>query len=296
MQSWKVVFFVLPMILLGCASNEATQEPAPIVEVVQPAPEDASAKNEVRLQLERSVDQWYLYNQQQQYTTADGVASAIKDFVNKNYETVVNDAQTASPRFRKVACAALGFSARAESVPVLESALSDNFEDVLLASLLGLWHLAKAGHEASVDAVLPLIAHRDAQVRGNAAMVLARLAKPGQSQLFLPLTSATEDTNDVVRVHAVAALGALGDSGAVPFLVKGLRDSKPLVRIRSAYALGRVKDSRAVGPLIDAIDDPDIDVSKAAHKALITITGREHERSKRAWANWAASQEAGSSK
>jgi HEAT repeat protein len=274
--------------LTGCASNDLNADTRPTPAPVNPAPpEDLRSKTEMRLQLERSVDQWYAHFQQQQYKTADGIATALEAFVSENFDDIVEDARSASPRFRKVACAALGFSGQEAAIPVLVGALRDPFEEVVLSSLLALWNLAKAGEQIPVDPVVPYLSHVAPDVRSNAAMVLARAAKPGDGQLFLPLTSSMEDVNDVVRVHAAAALGNLADAGAVPFLLKGLKDQKPLVRIRSAYALGRIKDPHAAPGLVDAIGDPELDVSKAAHKALQTITDRDDiERTQKAWQNY----------
>ena len=277
--------------LSACASSEEAPETKPTVEesAAPKSEADTRAKTEARLRIERSVDQWYTHFQKQEYATADGIAAALETHVDDHFFMVIDDLHNASPRFRKVAAAALGFSNRADAVPPLVEALHDPFEEVVLASLLSLWNLAKDGKPVPSAAVVPYLGHTAPDVRSNAALVLARCAKPGEGELFLPLTAAMEDSNDLVRVHAAAALGNLGDAGAVPFLVKGLADSKPLVRIRAAYALGRIKDAKAVPALIESIDDPDVDVSKASHKALQAITGREIERSKRAWLNYQAS-------
>lgn len=295
-MAMKYCAWFLALLSLGtfaCASKEEAPTSEPTTEVAAPQPEDNRAKTELRLQLERSVDQWFKYFQEQQFSTAEGIATAIEKHVNEHFDDVAADAKTASPRFRKVACAALGFSGKDQAVPILAEALRDNFEEVVVSALLGLWNLSKDGRAIPVEAVVPYLGHRDPDVRSNAAMVLSRAAKPGDGVLFLPLTSSMDDSVDTVRVHAAAALGALADPGAVPFLLKALRDPKPLVRIRSAYALGRIKDVRSVPGLIENLDDPDVDASKSIHKALVTITGREIERSKRAWQNYWDGHEAG---
>ena len=281
---------------LACAE---TAEPAP--EVERKSDEVAAAANveaareatERRLQLERSIDQWWLAYERQEFGKAEGLATHIETYVNAHYDVVAGDLTTASPRFRKVAAMALGFSGRKDAVPGLMGALTDPFSDVIMAALLSLSQLAKSGTDVPTEPIVPYLSHSDEDIRSNASLVLVHATRKGQSGLFLPLTSALEDASPNVRVHAAAALGALGDADAVPFLTKTLDDAKALVRIRAAYALGRIGDRRAVPRLIDKIDDPDSDVSKASHKALRDITGQEISRVKRDWETYWDSQKAG---
>lgn len=298
-----VLWAILGLVLCGgCSSNdfddyesttaEGEGEPAHqgVIEVederiVQPEPIDLShERTERRLQLERSLDQWWLAFQQQDYARSDGLAAAIEQFVNRNYAEVERDVASApSPRFRKVAAAALGFSGRAEAVEPLVAALKDPFSDVVLASLLSLRMLALAEIEVPADRVTPFLGSGDPDVRANASSVLAHAVKKGQGELFLPLTAALEDEEPSVRAHVAAALGALGDVDAVPFLVKTLKDRMVLVRVRAAFALARIGDVRALPALVKALDDPSVDVSKAAHKALTAISGRDFERRREPW-------------
>ena len=238
--------------------------------------DESRARTERRLQLERSMDQWWLAFQRQEYGKADGVAKALEDL------------RIASPRFRKVAAASLGFSGRQEAVQPLLEALRDPFADVLYGSLLSLWRLALLHRDIQIPAeeITPFLSHATPGIRSNAAMVMAHITKAGEGALFLPLTSAMEDAEPKVRVHAAAALGALQDEDAVPFLVKGLDDKMSLVRIRSALALGRIGSRRALRALVRHVEDPDVDVAKAAHKALIRITGQKIDRLKSAWENY----------
>lgn len=291
MRVWSVVAILALGFAASCATTETSEEgPSdPVVHEVgaqgglDAAAETSRAKTERRLQLERSVDQWWLARVRQEYGKSEGIASALETYVNDNFAEVVSDLSSASPRFRKVSAAALGFSGRQEAVDPLVTSLRDPFSDVIHGSLLSLWNLALAKIEIPAGEVTPYLSHSEEDIRSNAAMVLAQVTNAGQGALFLPLTSAMEDDSASVRVHAAAALGRLGDPDAIPFLVKGLRDQKALVRIRSAYALGRISDRRALGPLIDHLDDPDVDVSKAIHKSLTSITGQQIPRIKKEW-------------
>ncbi len=288
---WTIV---LALVLLGgCASKEAMdthEEPKDGMQaqVISETEEDSRVRTERRLQLERSMEQWWAAFQRQEYGKADGVAAALETYVNKNFDGVLKDLKTASPRFRKVAAATLGFSGKQEAVPALLDALGDPFSDVLFGSLLSLWRLSLQPGKIDIPAneITPYLIHGDPGIRSNAAMVLAHTTKKGEGVLFLPLTAAMEDSSPQVRVHAAAALGALGDPDAVPFLKKGLDDKLPLVRIRSALALGRIESRRALRPLIDHMDDPDKDVAKAIHKSLMRISGQKIDRIQKEWMNY----------
>lgn len=300
MRALSLLMVGFALLAGGCASNEeVTEEETPVdaaaIEVettraVGSLPsEDSRARTERRLQLERSIDQWWIAFQKQEYGKSDGIASALEVFVNKNFDAILSDLKAGSPRFRKVAAAGLGFSGKPEAVDPLMGALQDPFADVILASLLALRQLSLTGNAVPAAPVVPYLGHSDGDIRSNAAMVLSHVATPGDGELFLPLTTAMEDASPSVRSHAAAALGVIGDSDALPFLIRALEDDKALVRIRSAYALGRINDRRAVPALIKTLDDPDNDVSKAAHKSLKVVTGQDIPRLSKEWdAYWVA--------
>ena len=289
---WTAVLAVI--ILSGCASTpEAGAEESVVTEELLPnmtpaLKEDSRVRTERRLQLERSMDQWWLAFQQQEYGKADSIAAALESFVSENFDGVVGDLKTASPRFRKVAAASLGFSGKQEAVPHLLDALRDPFTEVLFGSLLSMWRLSLQSSDVQIPSgeVTPFLSHADPGIRSNAAMVMAHITKKGDGGLFLPLTAAMEDNDAKVRVHAAAALGALQDPDAIPFLAQGLADRLSLVRIRSALALGRINDRRALRPLVKHIEDPDVDVAKAVHKSLMHISGQKIDRIKKEWEDY----------
>ena len=247
-------------------------------------------RTERRLQLERSLDQWWVAFQRQEFAKADGLATALEQFVNKYMDEIVADLSHQNPRWRKIAASGLGFSGRNEAVAPLMKSLRDPFAEVVLGGLLSLGRLAEAGKEVDATQVTPYLGHADADIRSNAALVLVHATKKGQGELFLPLTGAMEDSDPGVRVHVAAALGALGDADAVPFLLRGLKDRMALVRIRSAYALARIGDNRAIPDLIVALDDSSEDVSKAAYKSLKRMTGQDFERRRAVWETYWSSR------
>ena len=60
---------------------------------------------------------------------------------------------------------------------------------------------------------------------------------------------------EILRRHAVDALGKFGDERAVPFLIESLRDEDLEVRVNAMMALGRIGDKAAVPALKESIKD-----------------------------------------
>lgn len=244
---------------------------------------DRRERNNRRLRLVDSIDQWWSALQRQEYAKSDGLERALEQFVGKYYDEFVADLSHQNPRWRKVAATGLGFNAKPEAVAPLMRTLRDPVADVVEGGLLSLGRLAQAEIPIDATEITPYLGHVNPYIRSNASLVLVHATKPGQGELFLPLTAAMEDSEPSVRNHVAAALGALGDPDAVPFLLKGLKDPKALVRVRAAFALALIDDKRAVPGLIESLDDASEEVSKAAHKALRRMTGQKFERRRELW-------------
>ena len=71
-----------------------------------------------------------------------------------------------------------------------------------------------------------------------------------------------------VRKFAAKELGEIGNTQAIPHLIKLLKDRYPEVRQFAAIALGKIGDTRAVPPLINALGDRQWVVRLAATRAL----------------------------
>ena len=74
-----------------------------------------------------------------------------------------------------------------------------------------------------------------------------------------------------LRMAAANALGTLGESNAIPPLLKTLQDEDPRVRIRVCDALGKLGHPGAVEQLIGQLDDPNGRIRLAAANALGNI-------------------------
>jgi hypothetical protein len=83
-----------------------------------------------------------------------------------------------------------------------------------------------------------------------------------------------EDANYKVRVQAALVLGRLGDTAAVPSLVKALGDSNKTVRAIAAQALGQLADQAAAEPLRQLLGrENDPFVRTQTEKALAALSG-----------------------
>jgi hypothetical protein len=90
-----------------------------------------------------------------------------------------------------------------------------------------------------------------------------------------------EDQNYKVRVQAALVLGRLGDTGAVPSLVKALGDPNKTVRAIAAQALGQLGDQGAGDPLRQLLQrETDTFVRTQTEKALAALAGGGAKRAK----------------
>jgi HEAT repeat protein len=105
----------------------------------------------------------------------------------------------------------------------------------------------------------------------QAASALVAIGTPA----FDSLTRAASSAPWIARQNAVWALGALGNSRAVPTVAAALKDREAPVRKRSAWALGALDASEAVTALVAALGDEDAGVRRQAAWALGAIGSRE---------------------
>lgn len=78
------------------------------------------------------------------------------------------------------------------------------------------------------------------------------------------------------KAFAINTLGKMRSKKAVPVLLNYLKDVKRDIRIASAKALGDIADKSAVSHLLDrSIEDPEVNVRKAAIEALGMIRAKE---------------------
>lgn len=103
-------------------------------------------------------------------------------------------------------------------------------------------------------------------VRGHAAATLGQL---GDMRAVQPLVAALRDSTGAVCASAATALGQLGDVQTVtPLISVLLTRDEPTARRSAAEALGKMDDRRAVEPLIVALKDQERDVRRSVATAL----------------------------
>jgi HEAT repeat protein len=172
----------------------------------------------------------------------------------------------ANPARRIIAAKALGFSDDPAAVTALCAMLDPKLDSRLLTNAT--YSLGRIGSPLTrADLLFPLVLDGDPDVRSNALRALARVfeakrkigASPldphEQRDVMVFLEPALSDPADpLIRAHAAAAVGALGDPRAVDPLIDLLRDPHPLVRMQTAIALGKLGDAKAVPALVKVID------------------------------------------
>jgi HEAT repeat protein len=135
----------------------------------------------------------------------------------------------------------------------------------MFAHLLGKSDIKRSKGKHIIQRLLRALAHRDDYVRLSAVRALDAL---GDSRAVEPLATALGDPAISVRLTAVRALDALGDPRAVEPLCAVLKDKHLSARMAAVRALGALGDPRAVEPLCAALDDPAYTVRMAAVRAL----------------------------
>lgn len=152
--------------------------------------------------------------------------------------------------------------------------------------------LGKIGDPQAVEQVITLLSDKIPMCRKTAAAVLAqlgdekwaqwikgdrddfnRLATSGEPSAF-DIISKTPDIGMVIP-----ALGALGDTRAVKFLIEKLDDKNEDTRKDAAIALGKLSDTNAVDALKQLIADKSASVRVAAAEALDKLGHSE-------WTQW----------
>lgn len=253
------------------SGGEAGQETegVPLDEFGQPLPEPdllppESGRESGRrlLQLEHALDAWFHATESQEYSRKESLELLLHDYGNQHFDAILGDLRGGNARRARVAAAALGFSDRAEAVRPLERALSSAEPQVVEHALLSLYQLGLRRSQASREKgpgipgtdpslLAPFLSNPRPAIRNNAALALRPNVggAPTAADVLLALISACADTDDRVRVHAIAALGATGDPEAIPHLVKALSDPRPLGRMRAALGLGQ-SGNRDVAPYL----------------------------------------------
>src|ERR1044071_1314888 len=110
-----------------------------------------------------------------------------------------------------------------------------------------------------IEGAIGLLSSSDPQMRQFVAYLLGQARDP---RAIEPLIDALQDENVGVRGAAANALGNIGDSAAIPYLLPLLRHANPQLVVWAAFALTKLgRDSFSV--LETTLQSEDVDVRRS---------------------------------
>lgn len=317
-------------VLAGCASTETPDKTGENAPAAPPkdatsaaARKDPSSPEQRELRLARammSIDQRadryaFLSSQPGEEARAErnllgsSLSAQVAEF-EKELIAMAGDAE--NPEKRRIAAKALAFSDAAAAVPVLGKCLGDPTDARLLTNAtfaLGRIH----SPATDTEALLHLVGHADPDVRSNALMALWHVfdarrdvgASPldpvAQREAMTVIEPAMFDPGDpIVRAHAAAVVGALGDPRGVDPLLNLLRDEHPLVRTHTAIALHKLGDVKAIPALVRVMDTTPVGTPRRVVVLAVTSLFEKQDihppitlgDETRAWERWIRELEA----
>ncbi len=207
-------------------------------------------------------------------------AQALGVLVLKNRALLENQAISGAPRNRGIACAALGFCADPEVLPLLMSNVGSSESEVVAKALLGIGMLGAPS--TPIDPIFAALNSPVAtpEVESNAAFALFQIAGATLSDSDGTLTSALlgllDSPQAEVRAQATLGLGLIKANLAIPPVTDLLAaDPMPEVRTAAAYTLGQIGSKASTTPLVAALNDPSKLTAGTARGALARIHGRD---------------------
>lgn len=171
-------------------------------------------------------------------------------------------------KIRAAAAFALGKLNNIKAVDPLLQALHD---DIALVRREAVKALGSLCDTRIAEALIDIISLEKAvEVKWVIAQVLGKLRA---SRVIAPIMEIIEkeDDDDSVRSMFIEALGEIGDSRAVPFLINILQEGGVFAQISAANALGKIGDVRAIFPLIEAFTNEDSNLAASIQYALEKI-------------------------
>ena len=113
-------------------------------------------------------------------------------------------------------------------------------------------------------------------MKGDEFPRLQQLVQMGQSAVPVLLDLLNQpSTPAYLRHRAIAALGEMGSSSAIPDLKAALGHGDPVHRLMAARALAKISPPEAASHLLPLLDDADTSVSLTAVQLLGDVGDRE---------------------
>ncbi len=130
--------------------------------------------------------------------------------------------------------------------------------------------LARHGNPDAMKFLRQKLADSDPEVSRIAAWVLGRIGDHTDiAQLRKNVTAAKDD---LVRCYSQHALAALGDEDGLKALQENLVSTDPAIRTYAATFAGDARAVSAIDPLIELLDDTNIDVRVRAAQSLLVLS------------------------
>ena len=140
--------------------------------------------------------------------------------------------------------------------------------------------------QPDIEGAIGLLTSPDPQMRQFVAYLLGQARDP---RAIEPLIDALQDEHVGVRGAAANALGNIGDSAAVPYLIPLLRHTNPQLVVWAAFALTKLgRDSFSV--LETTLQSEDVDVRRSTilafqqlgdQRAIPLLLALSHDESRR---------------
>lgn len=120
----------------------------------------------------------------------------------------------------------------------------------------------KRARAKAIRALREALNDEDADMRKNAAMMLAEMGDKGSTDTFINLLKTDPDAD--VRRHALFGLGDIRSEEAMEAVIEALEDREKDVRRHAVMLVADYHHPEATGALLKLIDDDDPDVRRAA--------------------------------
>jgi HEAT repeat protein len=155
------------------------------------------------------------------------------------------------------------------SVPILCKTLSDANERLRRHSAYALGQIGADAQDA-VPALVDALSDRNTEVRLYVAQALGKMGRSAQRAVPRLVQVAKEDESRV-RIIAIQSLGKIGvkEPNVVESLGEALLDPDAKIRLFAAQSLGEIGDKAAVPFLVNALNDADVGVRRAAITTLL---------------------------
>lgn|GEM_PF-2630222 len=155
--------------------------------------------------------------------------------------------------------------------PYIDAALADPKQEVVREALLLLNRINSEGR-----------LHYFARPNGSALPPGLKFVS-NLPHLCEILTSLLNDSNRVARASAAQLLGATGDHGVLPHLIRASSDPEPMVCAAAYAAIGRLGSIAEVPGLLAALQDREESVQQAAAEALAALRSTDSSENSEAW-------------